>query len=115
MLGLGNISSKILKAITDIIISNVHLLFNTYFKIGYCQYYFKNSVIVVLYKQNKDVYTKAKSYCPMALLNTLGKVLKAILAKCLSYLATKHTLLSRMHIGGQKSISTNYACHYLLE
>ena len=69
----------------------------------------------MLRKPNKDDYTKAKSYCPVALLNILGKVLEAILAKHLSYLATEHTLLPRTHMGGQKGTSTDHVCHYLLE
>lgn len=33
----------------------------------------------MLHKLNKDDYIKAKSYYPLVLLNTLGKVLEAIL------------------------------------
>lgn len=113
--GLDNIPSEILKATTDIIMSHVYLVFNACFKIGYCPHHFKKSVTVVLRKPNKDDYTKAKSYRPVALLNTLGKVLEAILTKRLSYLATEHTLLPRTHMGGRKGTSTNHACHYLLE
>lgn len=97
---LENISSKILKAITDTIILHIHLVFNACFKIGYCLYYFKKSVIVVLHKYNKDDYIKAKSYYPIILLNTFGKVLEAILAKCLGYLASKYILLPYRHMGG---------------
>lgn len=94
---------------------HVHLVFNACFKIGYCPHHFKKSVTVVLLKPNKDDYTKAKSYRPVALLNTLGKVLEAILAKRLSYLATEHTLLLRTHMGRQKGTFTDHACHYLLD
>lgn len=97
---LNNIPSKILKVIIDIIISQINLVFNACFKIRYYLYYFKKLITVVLRKSNKNDYIKAKSYCPMLLLNTLGKVLKAILAKHLSYLAIKHILLPYMYMGG---------------
>lgn len=112
---LDNILSKIPKATTDIIMSHVYLIFNACFKIGYYPYYFKKSVIEVLCKPNKDDYTKLKSYHLMMLLNTLGKVLEAILAKRLSYLVTKHTLLSHTHIGRRKDTSTNHKYYYILK
>ena len=113
--GLDNICSKILKATIDIIMLHVHLIFNAYFKIRYCPHHFKKSIIVVLCKPNKDNYIKVKSYCPIALLNTLSKLLETILAKRLSYLAIKHTLLLCIHMGGQKSTSTDHVCHYFFK
>lgn len=110
-----NISSEILKATTDIIMSYVHHVFNTCFKIGYGPHYFKKSVNIVLRKPNKDDYIKAKSYHSVALLNTMAKVLEAILAKCLSYLATKHTFLPRTYMGRQIGTSPNHTYQYLLE
>lgn len=95
--------------------SYIHLVFNACFKIKYCPHYFKKSVTVVLRKLSKDDYTKAKSYCSVTLLNTLGKVLKAILAKRLNYLATEHIFFLCTHMGRRKGISTNHAYHYLLE
>lgn len=94
---------------------HVHNVLNTCFKIGYCPHHFKKSGTVVLHKNNKNDYTKAKSNRPVALLNTLGKVLEAIPAKRLSYLAAEHTLLPCTHMGGRKGTSTDHACHYLLE
>lgn len=93
----------------------MYLVFNTYFKVEYYLYHFKKSVTIVPCKINKDDYTKAKSYCLVVLLNTLSKVLEAILAKRLSYLATEYILLFQMHINGRKSTYTNNAYYYLLE
>ncbi len=69
----------------------------------------------MLHKNNKDDYTKAKFYYLVALLNTLGKVLEAILAKRLSYLATEYTFLLCTYIDRRKDASTEHACHYLIE
>lgn len=82
--GLDNIPSKVLKATIDIVMLHVYFVFNAYFKNGYCPYHFKKSVTVVPCKPNKDDYIKAKSYRLVALLNILGKVLEAILAKRLN-------------------------------
>lgn len=65
-------------------------MFNTCFKVKYYLYYFKNSITIISHKINKENYTKAKFYCLVVLLNTLGKVLEAILAKSLKYLVTKY-------------------------
>lgn len=94
---------------------HIYLVFNTCFKVGYYLYHFKKSITIVSCKINKDDYTKAKSYCPMVLLNTLSKVLDAILVKCLSYLATEYVLLFQIYISKRKSTYTNNAYYYLLE
>lgn len=90
-------------------------MFNTCFKVKYYLYYFKNSIIIISRKINKKDYTKAKFYCLVVLLNTLDKVLEAILAKRLKYLVIEYVLVFQIHISGRKNIYTNNACHYLLE
>ena len=114
-LRLDNIPNKILKAAIDVIMLHIYHVFNACFKFKYYPHHFKKSITIVLGKHNKDDYTKAKFFRPVVLLNTLDKVLKAILAKCLSYLATKHALLPYIYKGGDKGTSTNYAYYYLLK
>jgi hypothetical protein len=48
---------------------------------------------VVLRKLQKPTYDVAKAYRPIALLNTLGKVLEKIVARRVSALAEEHDLL----------------------
>jgi hypothetical protein len=77
--------------------------------------YFKEAITVVLRKQGKDDYKQSKSYRPIALLNTLEKALKAMVANRLIYLADNYQLLPSRHTGGRKFASTDYAVHLLLQ
>lgn len=88
---------------------------NTYFKIEYYPHQFTKSVTIVLHKLNKDNYKKAKAYHQVALLNTLDKVLEAILAKCFSYLAIDYAFFSCMYMNRYKSTSIDNIYYHLLE
>lgn len=70
--------------------------------LGYCPQHFRESTTVVLRKQGKDNYTVPGSYRPIGLLNTIGKVMDAIMANHLSYVAETYSLLPSTHIGGRK-------------
>jgi hypothetical protein len=47
----------------------------------------------VLRKPRKSDYSIPGAYYPISLLNTLGKLLEAVIARRLSYFAEKHGLL----------------------
>jgi hypothetical protein len=66
---------------------------------------------VVLRKLGKDNYLVPKAYRPIALLNTIGKVIDAVVARQLSYLAKTHYVLPATYIGGRKMRSTDYALY----
>jgi ribonuclease HI len=113
--GTDGIPNAILHQTLDILLPSLHILFNACFRLGYCPAHFKEAVTVVLRKPGKDDYTQPKSYRPIALLNTLGKVLEAIVANRLAYLADAHGLLPSRHTGGRKLASTDHAIHFLLQ
>ncbi|KYG40116.1 hypothetical protein M433DRAFT_257975, partial [Acidomyces richmondensis BFW] len=54
---------------------------------------FKHSITVVLRKPQKPDYTKAGAYRPIALLNTLAKVLEAVVARRIPKEAEQRKLL----------------------
>ncbi|KAJ5472153.1 hypothetical protein N7539_008722 [Penicillium diatomitis] len=58
----------------------LHTLFNACLQHGYCPTHFKDTITVVLRKPGKNDYTQPKAYRPIALLNTLGKVMETIIA-----------------------------------
>lgn len=95
----------------------IHLtrIFNHSLALGHCPEHFRESTTVVLRKPGKDNYTVPKAYRPIALLNTIGKVMDAIIAKRLSYLAETYSLLPRTHIGGRKLKSVEHALHIIME
>jgi hypothetical protein len=113
--GTDDITNGILHQTIDILLPKLHKLFNACLQIGYCPAHFKETITVALRKRGKDDYTQPKSYRPIALLNTLGKALEAVIASRLSYLADNHHILPSRHTGGRKLTSTDHAIHLLLQ
>jgi hypothetical protein len=113
--GTDDVTNGILHQTLDILLPSLHKLFNACLQLEYCPVHFKETITLALRKPGKDDYSEPKSYRPIALLNTLGKALEAIIANRLTYLAdTYHLLLSR-HTGGRKLASTDHAIHLLLQ
>jgi hypothetical protein len=79
--GADGIINGVLHQTLDILLPSLHKLFNACLQLGYCPQHFKEAVTVVLRKQGKDDYAQPRSYRPIALLNTLGKVLEAIVIR----------------------------------
>jgi len=69
---------------------------------------------VVLWKPGKASYDVPKAYRPIALLNTMAKVLTAIVAEGITYLAESHQLLPSTHFGGRPGRMTTDAVHVLI-
>lgn len=113
--GTDGITNGILHQTLDVILPSLHTLFNACLQHGYCPMHFKDTITVVLRKPGKDDYTQPKAYRPIALLNTLGKVMESIIANRLSYLADVYHLLPSRHEGGRKLTSTEHAMHFLLQ
>jgi hypothetical protein len=80
-------------------------VFNKSLEIGYCPRLFKKSIAVVLRKPGKDDYAAPKSYRPVALINTIGKVLDTVLV------TEKHHMLPTIYTGGRKQSLCKYAIH----
>jgi ribonuclease HI len=76
---------------------------------------FRETVTLVLRKPNKPNYTKPNAYRPIALENTLGKVLESIVAEHISYLCETFNLLPKHHFGGRPGRSTEDAMLILSE
>jgi hypothetical protein len=68
----------------------------------------------VIRKPGRTDYTQAKSYHPIALLNTLTKVMSAVIADALSYIAEQHHLLPQQHFGGRPGHTTTDALQYAI-
>ena len=60
----------------------------------------KEFAMVVLRKPGKPRYDTLKAYRPIALLNTMWKVITAIIANHITYIMEKHQLLPANHFGG---------------
>jgi len=73
----------------------------------------KTFVTVVLRKPGKPRYDLPKAYRPIALLNTMWKVLMAIIADHITYASEKHQLLPANHFGGHLGHTMTDAMHLL--
>jgi hypothetical protein len=61
---------------------------------------FKVSITVVIPKPGKPLYNTPKSFRPIVLLNTMGKLLEKMLANCLQFEAAEHGVLHPNQFGG---------------
>lgn len=89
------------KIITQIFIASIEL--------GYYPTQWKRALIVVLRKPGKPDYSLPGAYRPISLLNTLGKLLEAVIAKRLSYYAETYGLLPDTQFGGRPGRTTEQA------
>ena len=60
---------------------------------------FRSVVLAILAKPNKTDRSSPRSYQPIALLSVLGKRLKRLIARRLSWIAVKHKVLTTQHFG----------------
>ncbi len=98
------------------IIDHLEQIFNDSLSIGYYSAHFRESVIVILGKLggNRD-YTNPKNYRSISFLNTIGKMIEAIIAARISYIATTHELPPTTHFEGRRGLFVETAIHHLLE
>ena len=80
------------------------------------EYYepWRTSITVVLRKPGKPRYDIPKAYRPIALLNTMSKVLTALMANLMSFYTETHQLLPAHHFGGRPGRTTTDAVHLLV-
>jgi hypothetical protein len=84
-------------------------IFTTSIDLGYHPKRWRNARIVVLRKPGKPDYSLPGAYRPISLLNTLGKLLEAVMARRLSYFAEQYGLLPDTQFGGRPGRTTEQA------
>jgi hypothetical protein len=77
-------------------------LFRTSLRDGELPVQWRSAKIIPLKKPGKDNYKVAKSWRPISLLSTLGKILEAVMADRISYAVETFGLLPTNHFGGRK-------------
>ena len=113
--GPDEISNRVLKNTLPIIEHHLQALMQASLRLGYFPKSFKHTTTVVLRKPRRPDYTKVKAYRPIALENTLGKVMESIIAEIISYLTETHELLPPHHYGGRPGRSAEDAMMILSE
>jgi ribonuclease HI len=81
-------------------------LFEKCAETGYHPKVWKDSITVAIRKPNKPDYSKPRAYRPIALLDTMGKVLEKIQARRLTHICAKHRLIPHAQFGASPGKST---------
>ena len=87
----------------------VLLLFQTSLEEGELPTQWRNAKVIPLKKPNKDDYTVEKSWRPISLLSTLGKVLESVVAERISHEVETFGLLPANHFRARKKRSAEQA------
>lgn len=73
---------------------------------GYWPSHFKKSTTVIISKPNKSLYDSPKSFRPIILLNTVGKLIKKVIRERLQFYVTSNNFIHLSQLGGLKFKST---------
>ena len=86
---------------------------NACINLEYWLSHFKSSNTVVIPKPNKDSHNSPKSFHPIVLLNTTGKLIKKVISNCLQFHLSANSFLNSHQFGGIWQCSTTDAGIYL--
>jgi len=84
-------------------------IFTSSIELGYHPRRWRSARIIVLRKPGKPDYSLPGAYRPISLLNTLGKLLEAVMARRLSFFAEHYGLLPDTQFGGRPGRTTEQA------
>ena len=112
--GPDRIPNIVLTKCADLIESRLWYIFTAIIDKGWYYTPWKRFTTVVLRKPGKPRYDVPKAYRPIALLNTMGKVLTSIVAEQLTFYTEKFTLLPHLHFGGRPARTISDAIHHLV-
>lgn len=113
--GPDGIPNRFLRECREVLAEPLAKLFQDCLQRSYHPIPLRHSRTVVLRKPQKPAYDVAKAYRPIALLNTLGKVLEKVVARRISALAEEHNLLPATQMGARPGRSTITALEMLTE
>ncbi|KAG2068644.1 hypothetical protein BDR04DRAFT_950721, partial [Suillus decipiens] len=99
-LGPDGICNIVYKCCTNILVPYLTHLFNAAFTHHMFYEPWKCFTTVILQKPGKSNYTVPEAYCPITLLNTLRKLLSAVIADHLTFTLEHYQLLSNTHFWG---------------
>ena len=111
--GPDGIPNIVLIKCANLLIGRLHVIYTAIVNKGWYYTPWKTFTTIVLRKPGKPRYDIPKAYRPIALLNTLSKVLTSIIAEQLTYYLEEHQLLPLHHYGGRPARTTTDAMHML--
>jgi len=83
------------------------------FNLEYWPSHFKTANSVIIPKPNKDSYNTFKSFCPVVLLNTTGKLIEKAISNQLQFHMIANRFLDPNQLGGIRQRFTTDASIYL--
>lgn len=98
---------------SDILVPWMGQLFQATFTLNYFPDEWLTSKTVVICKPGWPDYGLPKAYHPIALLDTMSKILSTCVAEKLSWIVTEHNLLPATHFGSLPGRSTTDSLHLL--
>lgn len=107
--GADGIPNELLKLATSILLPHLTTLFNACLKLGIFPQAWRTATTAILRKNDKDDYSEAGAYRPIALLSCLGKVLETVITRRIAYWAETHKAIAPGHMGGRRQHSTDDA------
>ena len=113
--GGDELPAAVWRQLWPVVKDRVFALFEASLRDGVVPRQWKSAKIVPLKKPDKGDYTVAKSWRPISLLSTLGKILEAVVAERISYAVETYGLLPANHFGARKRRSAEQALLLLQE
>jgi hypothetical protein len=113
--GSDGIPFFVLKCLGSPLVSFLKPLFQACINLSYHSTAFCHCNTVPLKKPGKDDYSAPGAWRPIALPNTLGKVLKSVIARRISSLSEEHSLLLAQHMGACPGRSIDTALDFLVQ
>lgn len=110
-LGPSKVSNAVLTNCQALLVPYLGPIFWATFTLGIYPERWKLSETLVLRKPGKPDYALTKVYRPIALLNTIAKVLSLRVAKDLTYMTEHHNLLPANHFGGRPGCTATDSLH----
>ena len=90
----------------DACLNKIVCIANVCINLKFWPSYFKTATTVVIPKPNKDFYNMPKSFQPIVLLNTTGKLIEKAISNYLQFYMTLNSFLDPNQLGGIRQHST---------
>jgi hypothetical protein len=113
--GSDGIPFFVLKSLGSPLVSFLKPLFQAFINLSYHPTAFCHCNTVLLRKPGKGDYSVPGAWQPIALLNTLGKVLESVIARQISTLSEEHSPLPAQHRGARPGRSIDTALDFLVQ
>jgi hypothetical protein len=113
--GSDGIPFLVLKCLGSLLVSYLQPLFQACIDFSYHLLAFRHCNTIPSRKPGEADYSAPGAWQPIALLNTLGKVLESVIACRISSLSEEHSLLPAQHMGARPGRSIDTALDFLLQ